>query len=152
VTDGSVLEESRKFLLRRLVERHPKLHRSGRDDVAFYKSREIDLWLAEEAFRESIEGLVVAILVETRPIVVWRQASESDNGHDREDNGCQYDRNSSHLRPNVWALSCRAGWPGGSEHPVQCQTLPNLDWKTLWPGQLQCLVRWLVAWRVPLPG
>jgi len=34
----------------------------------------------------------------------------------------------------------------------RCQKVPKVDWKALWPGQLQCLVRWLVAWRALLRG
>jgi hypothetical protein len=26
-----------------------------------------------------------------------------------------------------------ARWPGGSELPVECQIVPSIDWKVLWP-------------------
>jgi hypothetical protein len=35
--------------------------------------------------------------------------------------------------PNVLALSCRACWLVGSKRLGECQTLPWIDWKALWP-------------------
>ncbi len=44
------------------------------------------------------------------------------------------------MTPNVWALSCLARWPGGSKRQVECQILPWIDWKELWPLSCRALL------------
>jgi len=41
-----------------------------------------------------------------------------------------------------------ARWPGGSECPVQYQTLPWIDWRALWPASCSALLSGeLTDWR-----